>query len=222
MVLELPPPPDVRLEIAEDLSPTEADGFLRLRRRRLIARYPDGSQSAAFLYDEVDRRALDAVVIAAHGLLDGQRVVYLRSAIRPPCALRSSERSPTQEPANRGLWELPAGLVEPGEESEAGLVEAARRELLEETGFDVAVGGFQSLGPSTFPTPGVIAERHFFFHVEVDPARRGEPSLDGSALEAGGEVIARPLEQLLQLCREGAFADAKTELGLRRLGDVLL
>lgn len=218
---KLPPPPHVRLQVIEDLSPTAADGFLKLKRHRLVAHYPDGTTSEPFVYDQVDRRALDAVVIAAHGMQGGRRVVYLRSAIRPPCALRDSSRSPIAEQENRGLWELPAGLVEAGEETEAGLKEAARRELQEEAGFDIAVDQFHALGPSTFPTAGVIGERHFFFHVEVVPDERGEPDLDGSALEAGGEVLAVPLAEALELCRAGAFEDAKTELGLRRLEDVL-
>ena len=52
--------PSIELEQLEDVSPAATPGFLRLVRRRLIARYPDGSVSDAFLYDEIDRRAIDA------------------------------------------------------------------------------------------------------------------------------------------------------------------
>jgi hypothetical protein len=58
--------PSIRLELLEDQSPDAPPGFLRLVRRRLRAHYPDGSASAPFVYDEVDRRSIDAVVIVAH------------------------------------------------------------------------------------------------------------------------------------------------------------
>lgn len=224
--------PAVRLEMLEDLSPP-GQGFLRLSRRRYRARHGDGSVSAPFVYDEVERHALDAVVVVPHflapavdagkpGAPELERYVYLRSAVRPPVEMRDAARSAVPEPEVRALWEAPAGLVEPDEESPEGIVRCAQRELAEETGFEMPTSAFQELGPSTFPCPGVIAERHYFFHVEVEPERRGEPSLDGSALEAAGQVIAVPLREALQACREGRLADAKTELALRRLAEVPL
>ena len=60
-----PPFPLIRLETLEDLSPETGTGFLRLSRRRLVARYPDGTVSEPFLYDTAERQALDAVVIGA-------------------------------------------------------------------------------------------------------------------------------------------------------------
>src|SRR5690606_34003705 len=127
-----PPPPDIRLETLEDLSPKSEPGFLRLLRRRLRAHYPDGSQSAPFVYDAVDRAALDVVVITPYCLQEGEPQVYLRSAVRPPLLLRGPERLSLSGWAARGaLWELPAGLVEPSEQTPDGVREAARRELEE-------------------------------------------------------------------------------------------
>src|SRR5688572_8747937 len=60
--------PDIRLELVEDLSPAASAGFLRLLRRRYRAHYPDGTASEPFLYDIIDRRAIDAVVLVAHYL----------------------------------------------------------------------------------------------------------------------------------------------------------
>lgn len=211
--------PDIRLEVEEDLSPPDASGFLRLRRRLLRAHYADGTTSEPFVYDEVDRRALDAVVIVAHYVgARGERRVYLRSALRPPIVFRDRSRSPVpdEDPAG-SIWELPAGLVEANEQTPAGVRASAARELREELGFAVEVDALRPLGPSTFPTPGVIAERHFFFEVVVDPQRRGEPDLDGSALERDGVVLDVALDEALEMCRDGRIVDAKTELGLRRL-----
>ena len=213
------PLPKIELELLEDLSPPEQQGFLRLIRRRYRALYPDGTQSAPFIYDAVGRDALDAVVIAAHfAAADGTRHVYLRSALRPPLTLRKGSSSPLPgEACDGALWELPAGLVESSERSATGVVQAARRELLEELGFDVALTELRALGPSAFPAPGFVAERHFFFEVEVEPRTRMEPALDGSALEHFGSVVNLPLSDAIALCRSGVIEDEKTELALRRL-----
>lgn len=208
-------PPDIRLELIEDLSPPDRGGFLKLVRRRFVAHYPDGTRSEPFVYDEVDRAALDAVVIVAHHRDRGRRQVWLRSAVRPPVVMRDPARSPIAEKALRGLWELPAGLVEPAEAPRR----AAQRELHEELGFDVSLERLSELGPSTYPAPGVVAERHFYFQVEVDPGQRAEPPHDGSPLEHYGAVVAIPLEQALAMCRAAEIEDAKTELALRRLAD---
>ncbi len=220
----LPAPPEFRIELVKDESPP-GGGFLRRLSRRLVTVSSTGARSSTFIYDEVDREALDAVVVLPHfvRLEAGQRVRYvvLRSAVRPPVALRSEARSPISERENRGLWELPAGLVEKDEYHAVGLSRAAARELEEETGLCMPPQAFRPLGPSTFPAPGVIAERHFYFQVEVDPERAGVPSLDGSPLEEAGEVIALPLSACLKAARLGKLEDAKTELALRRLSDEL-
>lgn len=219
----LPPLPNVRLEVLEDLSPKGASGFLRLRRRRYRAHYPDGSASEPFEYDEVDRRAIDAAVMLAH-YEDARGVpyVYLRSCLRPPLAMRDRARSPLLDEAfHGGLWELPAGLVEPGEQTPEGVVATAQRELLEELGFEVRPEQLLPLGPSLFPAPAIVAERHFFFHVAVDPNQRRAPELDGSPLERFGEVIDVPLADALAWCASGDIEDSKTELGLRRFADIV-
>lgn len=215
--------PDIRLELLEDVSPAQPPGFLRLVRRRFRARYPNGIESGPFLYDEVDRAALDAVVIAAHyPSKEGNSWVYLRSALRPPVVFRDRSRSPvaSEDPAG-SLWELPAGLVEVGEQTLEGVQLSAARELQEELGFRLTPASLRPLGPSVFPAAGIIAERHFFFEAEVDPNSRTEPELDGSPLEQGGVVAALPLDAALAMCRDGRIVDSKTELGLRRLRERL-
>lgn len=217
----LPEPPLYRIEVVEDRSPP-GGGFLRRLSR--VLRWVDqgGRVSQSFQYDEVDRHSLDAVIIVPYFeeiAADGASRVWvvLRSAIRPPCALRDPGRSPISEPVNRGLWEVPAGLVEENERSEQGLRRAAARELHEEAGFLVEPEQLHPLGPSSFPCPAVIAERHFFFRVVVDPAQQETPQLDGSPLEEAGELVAVELQAALAAASSGQLADAKTELSLRRL-----
>lgn len=219
----LPALPTVTLEVKKDLSPTQPSGFLRLVRRQLVATGSSGSQSRPFVYDEVWRQSIDAVVIVPYYFDElGLPWVYLRSAARPPLLLRPPASFPAPELATpHGLWELPAGLVESDENNLRGLAAGAKRELLEELGFSVPVESLRPLGNSTYPSPGVIAERHYFFAVQVDPSARREPELDGSPIEALGAVIAVSLRDALLACDAGELEDAKTELGLLRLWRML-
>jgi ADP-ribose pyrophosphatase len=220
--MALPPLPKFVLSEVEDLSPRADEGFLRLRRRRLRLERPSMAPSDVFTFDNVDRRALDAVVVAAHFVRDRARWVYLRSSMRPALALRPLDQRPFPESDTLGaLWELPAGLVEPDECSRPGLLACAARELHEEVGLQIAPSRFRPLGPATFPACGIIGERHHFFHVEVSADAPERPAGDGSVLERDAVVVAVRLDEALAEARRGAFEDAKTELGLRRLADAL-
>jgi ADP-ribose pyrophosphatase len=222
--MALPPLPRIVL-VQESVRRSDADSaqaFLHVERSVLRARFEGGEPSERFTYDTVAREKLDAVVIAAHYVDErGRRMVYLRSALRPPVALRPREQWPMPERDDLGgLWELPAGLVETDERSPEGLRRSAARELQEELGFAVDPDKLAPLGPSTFPAPGIIGERHFYFHVLVDPAFRALPSEDGSVLEKNATIVAVALEEALDLARAGIIEDAKTELGLRRLAEM--
>ncbi|MDX2051515.1 MAG: NUDIX domain-containing protein [Polyangiaceae bacterium] len=215
--LTLEEPERLAVETLDDLSPSQDPGFLRLVRRRFQLRLADGRISEPFVYDAISRKALDAVVIVPHFVEEGRRFVYLISSVRPPLALRDDSRMAGDGPTHAVLWELPAGLIEPEELGVVGARTAAKRELFEEIGFDVPEGSLTELGRSSFPAPGVIGERHFFFEVEVAPSSRQVPGLDGSVLEQHGRVGVFEVEAALLACREGRLEDAKTELGLRRL-----
>ncbi len=209
-VPRLPSIPKVELDVIADRS-SEPRGFLALKRFDFVVVRADGSRSDLFRYDMVDRPALDAAVIVAHHVQNGVLHVYLRTCLRPPLSRR------TRAPIGTGaLWELPAGLIEPGETPVAG----AARELEEELGFTVAEDALAPLGPWALPAPGFIGEVHWFFHVRVDPRSRREPGGDGSPLEADAVIVDLPLDDALAACRDGEIRDTKTELALRRLADV--
>ena len=218
----LPPFPALRLVVVGDRIIGDPNGFMHLRRTTLKVRASDGSTSEAFDYDTLGRKRLDAVVIVPHHRdAAGVRRVFLRSCLRPPPFLRPADARPIPEKASLGaLWELPAGLVEEHERSPEGLRACASRELLEEVGFSVPPDRFAELGRPTFPAPGIIGERHFYFHVEVDPRLRGTPTEDGSALERDAVIADVSVEDALSLARRGEIEDAKTELALRRLAEL--
>jgi len=219
----LPSLPNITLSIDKDRSEHVArNAYLTIRRLELRARFPDGVVSEPFFYDIVQRKALDAVVIVPHFRAEsGARKVLFRSALRPPVAFRAREASPIAERETLGgLWEFPAGLVEADERSEEGLRRCAARELYEETGAEVKPEAMVTLGPSTFPCPGVIGERHFFFHVEIDPTALVPPVEDGSVLERQAALVTVTVEDALALVRAGEIEDAKTEIALRRLAEL--
>jgi ADP-ribose pyrophosphatase len=219
----LPPLPGIKLSIDKDRSEhAPARAYLTIRRLELRAQFPDGSVSEPFFYDLVERKALDAVVVAPHFRDEsGARKVLLRSALRPPVVFRPRSAWPVPERETLGgLWEFPAGLVEPHERSEEGLRRCAARELYEETGAEIAVEAMLPLGPSVFPCPGIIGERHFFFHAEVDPTALVPPIEDGSVLERQAALVTVTLQDALALVRAGEIEDAKTELALRRLAEI--
>ncbi len=194
---KLPELPPIQIALVDER--IDPDGFLALHRTRLSVQ---GSEPVP--YDYVSRKALDSSVIVAYFREEGVGYVYLRSATRPPLALRGRESS---------MWELPAGLIEPGESPVAG----ARRELEEELGFRVEETALKRLGRATFPAPAVQGEEQHFFSVEVDPKKRSEPQGDGSPFEALSIIHVLSFDAVERELREGGFPDAKTEIGLRRL-----
>ncbi len=195
---KIPELPKITLTVKGDVSRPNGGKYLRLRHPELALGYPSGTTSETFVYDMIVRDALDAAVIAAHF----------------PSEKGTMNVAPSYD---GGMWELVAGLVELGEDPKAGAV----RELDEEIGAKVSLDEMKELGKPTFPSPGVIGERHLYFHVEIDPSKMGKPSEDGSALESEARIVFVLLEDALAWCADGSIVDAKTELALRRLKDVL-
>ncbi|HEX7664595.1 MAG TPA: NUDIX hydrolase [Polyangiaceae bacterium] len=209
---KIPELPKIDIRVHEDVSRPNGGKYLRLRHPELTLGYPSGTESKAFVYDMIVRDALDAAVVAAHFPSENGTMIVLRSAVRPPVALRH-----VAPKYDGSMWELCAGLIEVGEDGRA----AAVRELDEEIGAKVTLDQMKDLGTPTFPAPGVIGERHLYFHVEIDPTKMDTPSEDGSALESEAKIVFVRLEDALAWCADGTIVDAKTELALRRLKDVL-
>lgn len=104
--------------------------------------------------------------------------------------------------ADGRLWEIPAGVLEPGEPP----LECARRELMEETG--AKASSIEHL-TTVYTTPGFTDERiHLFLATGITV---GEPAHE---VDEFIEVEARPLTTVLEMIRDGEIADAKSVVGL--------
>lgn len=100
------------------------------------------------------------------------------------------------------LLELPAGTLD----REEPLVEAARRELLEETGY--RAGRIEAAG-SLWMSPGILRERmHLFVASDLEAGPQ--------ALEPGEQISTRVVawNEAVAMCLDGRIDDAKTIAGI--------
>jgi ADP-ribose pyrophosphatase len=104
-------------------------------------------------------------------------------------------------PANRYLWELPAGRLDPGEKP----LQTAKRELKEETGYTART--WTKLA-SFWVSPGYVEERMTIFLAEDLTEGEATP-MDDERIEA--RWFKR--KELRQMIRDGEIEDAKTMIG---------
>jgi len=107
-----------------------------------------------------------------------------------------------REAVGQALWELPAGMIEAGEDPAL----TAARELEEETGYTAKRLRFLR---SLYPTPGYCMERvHLFAAEELSPGEQRQEDIEDI------EVRVWPLEKAWALVESDQLRDAKTQIGL--------
>ena len=96
------------------------------------------------------------------------------------------------------LWEIPAGVLQPGEEPLA----CASRELQEETGAEASRIEYLT---TIYTTPGFTDEQiHLFWATDL---RSGEPQHEADEFI---EIRAEPMSSVLRMIGDGEIRDAKS------------
>jgi ADP-ribose pyrophosphatase len=107
-------------------------------------------------------------------------------------------------PADKNLWELPAGKLDPGEKP----LQAAKRELIEETGYRART--WTKLA-SFWVSPGYVGERMTIYLATDLTAGEATP-MDDERIETRW-FAAREVEEMID---RGTIEDAKTMIGYYR------
>jgi len=170
--------------------------IFRIEETRLRHERHDGQMSAEITRLNLDRG--DSVAAIIHNREDDTLVLV------------NQFRYPTYGPEDGWLWELPAGIIREGEDP----TEAMRRELMEETGYDVLKLNFIR---SFFLSPGGSSERVHLFYASVSPTNQtaaggGVPSEDEDI-----ETLHILVDDAIKHLESGNLHDAKTMIGVQWL-----
>jgi nudix-type nucleoside diphosphatase (YffH/AdpP family) len=170
--------------------------IFRIEEARLRHERFDGSMS-----DEIMRLKLDR----GNGV-----TAILHNPADDTVILTEQFRYPTYDNGPGWLLELPAGMVDAGENP----ADTMRRELVEEVGYAVEtlifICGF-------YPSPGGTSERIDLYYASVHPANQVN---DGGGKDDESEdirTVIMPADDAIAKIATGEIIDAKTIIGLQWL-----
>lgn len=169
-------------------------GFVRLEKLTFEQRMPDGS--LVTVHREVHDHG-SAAAILMHDTTE-DTVVLVRQFRAGAFA--------NGDPAF--MLEIPAGLVDEGENA----AEAVVREAMEETGF--RIDGAHHIC-DLYPSPGALTEKLSLFAASIDATKKVG---DGGGLAGEGEdieIVTLGLDDAYRMIATGGITDAKTVVALQ-------
>jgi nudix-type nucleoside diphosphatase (YffH/AdpP family) len=126
--------------------------------------------------------------------------------------LVKQHRYPIEDKANGNILEIVAGKVDEGETP----LEAIKREILEEVGYDVPMRAIEEGDYiEFFPSPGYTDEKVYAFLVYVDEDMKVS---EGGGLESereGIEIVRIPMIDFAEKVRTNKIVDAKTIIAFK-------
>ncbi len=176
------------------------DDFFKIEEARLRFERYDGTMS-----EVVRRLNFERGDSVAALLVDPRRrIVYLTEQFKYPAL----------EKAGGWLADVVGGMIDPGETPE----EAARREILEEAGFEA-----EAVEPiaTFFVSPGGSSERIFLFCARVSDAARRSVGGGIASEHEDIKILAWSVDEFLRKVRAGEVQDAKTLVAAYWLKDNL-
>jgi len=203
--------------------PLTEKSFLRLEKRTMRSRYDDGTTSRPYTVDAIHRPRYDSAGVVLYHIerpAEGPKrlMVAVKRGLRPILYLRRELDLPIPDEREYLFCrEIVSGSLEEEDRGPEGLKRRMAEEAREEAGFAADPAEVEILGGGFFPSHGQSSEKIFMTCLAVDPAEAGPILGDGGSMEEGGEVVFRPLGEVLQDCRRGEIEDPKLEIGLSRL-----
>ena len=173
------------------------DGFIRLTRQ--LVRLDDGLEVWREVHDHGNAVAVLPIDLAR------RKIVLVRQR-RVALALNQDPERRLEAP----LLEVIAGMLEKGEDPAA----CARREALEETGYEIT--GLEKIA-GFYTSPATMTQYMHLFAARYDSQNQSQP---GGGLEEEGEqieVVQLSLDEAHKMLVAGEFVDAKTLIALQWL-----
>jgi len=193
------------LDLAEDYS---FGKLFRVMRARLRYRRFDGRMSDPITRINLGRG--DSVGVLLYDPQD-DAVVLVRQFRYPVYASLDPEKRAGDGARQAWLLEIVAGVKDEGRT----VREVARKELLEEAGYEVK-GDLQPI-TTIYPSPGGTSERIHLFLGEVDHRQRAGK---GGGIAAEGEdtqIVVLRFGEAMEMIANGEICDAKTIIALQHL-----
>ena len=113
-------------------------------------------------------------------------------------------------PFDEVIWEIPAGKIDKGENDP---VAAARRELLEETGY--TAGNLKFIG-MYYPSPAILSEKIYMY--AATDLTLGEQDLDEDEFL---DVVSVPFDTVIDMILNNEIPDGKTQSAVLKVKTLL-